>query len=158
MPMPKSVVEIKTRSGKSTVTYTSSVDRAKYTMLELERAALRDIGRLLRREVKAIIPRDEGDAKKSIGTWNKRPYRGKAAHLSIGTYSKEASIKKNKEYTGFYFHILEFGSKYVKALRPLRNGVFNNISRIRDITAKYLKHIEDEVRAKALIDERDEIE
>jgi hypothetical protein len=158
MPMPKSVVKVRTKAGKSTVEYTSSVDRAKYTMLELERAALRDIGKLLRREVKSRIPKGQGDAKKSIGSWNKRPHRGKAAHLSIGTYSKSASIKKNKEYTGFYFHILEFGSKYVRALRPLRSGVFDNISRIRDITAKYLKHIEDEVRAKALIDERDEIE
>ena len=66
--MPKSVVKIKTKAGKSTVTYISNVDRTKYTMLELERAALRDIGTLLRKEVKSRIPKDSGNARKSIGT------------------------------------------------------------------------------------------
>jgi HK97 gp10 family phage protein len=156
--MPKSVTKVRTKAGKSTVEFTSNVDRAKYTMLELERAALRDVGKFLRKEVKNRIPKDSGDARKSIGTWNKTPYRGKAAHLSIGNYTKAASQKKGKEYTGHYFHILEFGSKYKRAIKPLRSAVFQNINRIRDIQAKYLKFVEDEQKAKALIDESEDQE
>lgn len=46
MSVPKSVVKF----DKNGVVYTSSVDRANYTMKELSRAALRDVGKFVCRE------------------------------------------------------------------------------------------------------------
>ncbi len=45
MAVPKSVVRFK----KNGVEYTSSVDRVNYTIVELTRAALRDVGKYLAR-------------------------------------------------------------------------------------------------------------
>ena len=59
MPLPKSVVKI----NKDGVTYTSSVDRTQYTLLELTRAALRDISKLLRKAVIKKVPKRDGDAR-----------------------------------------------------------------------------------------------
>ena len=47
MPMPRSV----TRVNKNGVKFISSVDRVKYTMAELERAALKDTAKFLRRRM-----------------------------------------------------------------------------------------------------------
>lgn len=153
MPLPKSKVKI----NKDGVFYESSVDRTKFTMLELERAALRDIGKLLKKRVRAKIPKDSGDARKSIATWNKKPFRGVAAHLSIGNLTLAQSIKKSLEYV-YYMHILEFGSKNKKAERPLRGGVMESIGDIRKIEAQYLAYIEDEQKALSVIDESEEVD
>lgn len=154
MAVPKSVVKI----NKDGVFYESSVDRTKYTILELERAALRDVAKFLRRDVKKRVPKDEGDARKNIATWVKKPFRGTAAHLSIGVYNKATAKKKGLNYVGFYFHILEFGSRLTRAFRPLRGGVFENVKTIRDIQAQYLKNVEDEQKAFALINEEEVVE
>ena len=47
MPMPKSVVKVK----KDGVEYISNVDRTKYTLTELTRAALKDVGKFLRKRM-----------------------------------------------------------------------------------------------------------
>src|SRR5690606_41697884 len=47
MAMPKSVTKV-TRHG---VEFTSNVDRAKYTITELSRAALKDVAKFLRRRM-----------------------------------------------------------------------------------------------------------
>ena len=43
MPVPKSVIKIK----KGNIEYISNVDRVNYTLNELTRAALRDVGKYL---------------------------------------------------------------------------------------------------------------
>ncbi len=47
MPMPRSVTKI----NKNGVKFTSSVDRANYTIEELARAALRDSAKLIRKRM-----------------------------------------------------------------------------------------------------------
>lgn len=47
MPLPKSVVKIK----KDSIEFTSSVDRVQYTMIELQRAALRDVAKFIRKRM-----------------------------------------------------------------------------------------------------------
>ena len=47
MSVPKSVVKF----DKNGVKYVSSVDRAQYTIRELTRAAMRDVGKFLVREI-----------------------------------------------------------------------------------------------------------
>lgn len=154
MGMPKSVVKI----NKDGVEYISSVDRTQYTMLELERAGLRDVGKLLKKVIRPTIPKDEGWARKSLATWVRKPWRDQAAHLQIGIYNAKTAFKKGIEYAGYYFHILEFGSREQKPLRLLTSGVQSRVDAIRMIMAQYLKHIEDEQKAKTIIDEKDEVE
>ena len=52
MPVPKSVTKIVKKDGKNTVTFKSDVDRANYTLNELTRAALRDVGKYIAKEFK----------------------------------------------------------------------------------------------------------
>lgn len=153
MPMPKSVVKI----NKDGVEYVSSVDKIQYTMTELERAGLRDVGKLLKKVIRPTIPKDEGWARKSLATWVRKPYNGKAAHIQIGIYNMKTAFKKGLEYAGYYFHILEFGSRTQKPLRLLTSGVQSRVDIMRQILAQYLSHIEDEMKAKTIIDEKDEV-
>jgi len=154
MGMPKSVIKIK----KGGVEYISSVNKIEYTMLELERAALRDVGKLLKKRTRAKIPKDTGDTRKTVATWVRKPYKDKAAYLQIGVYNFKTATKKHLEYSGYYFHIIEFGSRLVKALRPLTSTAKENVEEIRKIEAQYLKYIDDEMKAKSVIDESEEVD
>ena len=154
MGLPKSVVKIK----KDGVEYISSVDKTQYTMLELERAALRDSGKLLKKRTRAKIPKDTGDTRKTVATWVRKPWKGRAAHLQIGVYNFKTANKKGLEYSGYYFHILEFGSRLVRALRPLSSTARESVEDMRKIQAQYLGYIDDELKAKQLIDESEEVD
>lgn len=154
MPMPPSVVRIN-RDG---VEYTSSVDRTQYLMEELERAALRDIGKLLRARAKALVPKDSGAAKKSLSTWVRKSFRGKPPNLQLGYYNKAAASKKGLKYVGYYTHILEFGSSRLVAKRPLRTAVQDHIPDIVAITAAYLGRLSGgESSANRGLDETEEV-
>lgn len=134
MPLPKSVVKVR----KNGVEYTSNVDLTQYLITELERAALRDVGKLLRARTKAEIPKNSGDTRKALGTWVRKQEGDKAAKLQIGYYNKKVSGRKGLKYVGFYTHILEFGSVKQKALRPLSRTVQENTKEIEKIVAAYL--------------------
>lgn len=153
MGMPKSVIKI----NKDGVQYTSSVDRTQYTMLELERAGLRDAGKFLKKIIRKLIPKDEGHARKSLATWVRKPFKDRAAFLQVGVYNKKTAVKKGLKYVS-YFHILEFGSRNQKALRPITNGTKQNIETIRKIQAQYLGYIEDELKAQTIINEDEEVD
>lgn len=146
MPLPKSVVKIKAKG----VEYTSNVDMAQYLITELERAALRDIGKVLRYRIKAEIPKDKGDAKKSLATWVRKQDGDKAAKLQIGYYNKRTAGKKGLKYVGFYTHILEFGSVKQKGRRPLARTVQGNTDEIRKIVAAYLGELSKDEKTIAL--------
>ena len=63
MSVPKSVIKFK----KSGVVYTSSVDRAEYTIRELTRAALRDVGKFVSRTCNSAAMRLPGLEKRRRG-------------------------------------------------------------------------------------------
>lgn len=149
MGMPKSVTKVK----KGGVEFVSHVDRAKYTLDELSRAALRDVAKFLRKLMKAAAPKDNRDLEKSIGTWVIK----KHTKMQIGVYDKQRAKKKGLNYAGYYAHLLEFGSKKMRAQPYMRRTVMENIDTIRRIEAQYLEQIEDEIKAKALINEEEEI-
>lgn len=155
MAIPKSVVKIK----KDGVEYISSVERTKYTIKELSRAALRDVAKLLRRRIKDAVPVYTGTLKRNVGTWVKRGNNGMPT-LQVGVYDRARAKKKGYKYA-FHAHLLEFGTKKMQAANNgrgfLRPVVMDNIDEIRKIEGKYLSAIEDENRAFGLIDEREEI-
>ena len=137
------------------VKYQSKAKEAKDLMAELERAALKDTGKFLRKEVKSRVPVAEGVLKKNVGTWVKR--KGpEGPHLQIGTYTRERAKRKKYPYA-YHVHLVEFGTAKMAAKPFLRPSVMENIDEIRIIQGKYLKHIEDENRALGLIDEDEEI-
>lgn len=134
MPLPKSVIKIN-RDG---IEYTSSVDRVNYTIQELTRAALRDVGKYICRRTRQQIKRRTGCLAKNIQYW----VRKKDCDLQVG-------FKPG----GFYGMFQELGTENIPKQAALYNTVKDNIRIIRDIEAQYLSAVEDEQRAMALIDE-----
>ncbi|MGL5085314.1 MAG: HK97-gp10 family putative phage morphogenesis protein [Clostridium sp.] len=140
MGMPKSVTKIK----KGNVEYISSVDKVQYTLDELSRAALRDVGKFLCNKFRSgyygIFSRKKGRVGKYTQYW----VRKKECDLQIG-------IKPS----AFYGAFQEFGSSKTKKVGLLQKTVNENIAKIIEIESKYLSGLEDEAKALALIDEKE---
>lgn len=138
MPVPKSVVKIK----KGNVEYISNVDRVQYTIEELTRAALRDVGKFIcnkfRTQYYGLFKRKKGNVGKYTQYW----VRKKECDLQVG-------IKPNAFYGGFQ----ELGSSKTKKLGLLEKTVSESIPEIIKIESKYLSSLEDEASALALVEE-----
>lgn len=134
MGAPKSVVKIK----KDGVEFTSSVERVNYTLRELTRAALRDVGRYVCNRTRKQIKRRTGRVAKNTQYWVRK---------------KESDLQVGFKPGGFYGGFQELGTEKQPKIGALYNSVKDNIKTIRDIEGKYLSEIEDEQRAMSLIDE-----
>lgn len=134
MPMPKSVIKIK----KDGVTFESSVDKVQYTIEELSRAALKDIGKYISKETRKQIARKTGRLAKNTQYW----VRKKDADLQVG-------FKPG----GFYGLFQEIGTEKTPKIGALFNSVADNIQTIITIESQYLSALEDEARALSLISE-----
>ncbi len=143
MAIPKSVTKI-SKDGK--VTYTQSVDRVNYTIRELTRAALRDVGKYVCKQFRnsyyAHFKKHSGRVGKFTQYWVK--YKQKDIELQVG-------IKPN----GFYGGYQELGSSKQTKLAFLTHAVQDNIAQIIEIESQYLSALEDEARALSLISEED---
>lgn len=142
MGMPKSVTKIK----KGNVEFISNVDRVNYSLRELTRAALRDVGKFIcnkfRSEYYGLFKRKKGRVGKYTQYWVRS--KQKTPDLQVG-------IKPNAFYGGFQ----ELGSSKTKRLGLLKKTVLENIPKIIEIESKYLSALEDEARTLALINEDD---
>jgi len=145
MSAPKSVV----RFRKGGVEYTSSVDFAAYTIVELSRAAMRDVGKFLAREANS-------KAMKLPGLKKSRRVRGRTSTFlyqvpwaASGLPHLEVGVIHNT----WYGVEQETGSSKMPKHGFLRNSAQENIAKIVEIESKYLSALEDEARALALIDE-----
>ena len=152
MPLPRSVVTINRRG----VQYTSSVLRANYTLKELTRAALRDIGRVITYKIIVKVNALAGGGlrrskrpKNTFQYWNRKRETDLVIGIKLG--------KKGKQ-TTWYGVDQELGLNGQPKRSILRDTVFENIGLIREIQSKYLKHIEDEMAAERLIDENAEVD
>lgn len=141
---PDSVTKVLVKKGKTHVEFTSNVDRAKYTLSELTRAALRDVGKFLKNEFRHSYYRHF--KKRNRRVWNATDYwvRKKDCDLQFG-------IKPNAFYGGFQ----EKGSSKTPALGLLTKAAQDNIETIVQIESKYLSSMESEAEALALINEDD---
>lgn len=145
MSVPKSVV----RFRKDGIEYTSSVDRAAYTIVELTRAALRDSG-------KYIVRTANSEAMKLPGLKKSRRVRGRSSTFlynvpwaKTGLPHLEVGVKHGT----WYGEQQELGSSQQPKRQILRNSVHNNIAQIVEIQSKYLSALEDEAEALRLISE-----
>ena len=167
MSVPKSVVRFK-RGG---VEYTSSVDRAAYTILELTRAALRDVGKYIVRKANSKAAKLHGMTSRKkpgkTGTPSKATYTGlnkrirgttstflydvpwvksiwKSPHLEVGVVDDT-----------WYGVEQELGSSKMKKHGFLTKSAQENIAQIIEIESKYLSALEDEAKALRLISDEE---
>ena len=126
---------------KNGVEYTSKVERTKYTLRELVRAALKDTGRYVCRMTRKQIRRRTGRLAKNTQYWVRK---------------NEMDLQVGFKPGGFYGMYQELGTSKTPKIGALRNSVEQNIDEIRRIQGQYLSAIEDENRALGLIDESEE--
>jgi len=144
MGLPKSVTKIDRKGG---VTYTSSVDRVKYTINELCRAALRDVAKVLRKKIIYKLKQLPGMKK------NKRIY----TTTQYWVRRIEADLQIGMKHDTWYGAHQELGTKNQPKRSVLRDTVYENIAEIRDIQAQYLSAIGDENKAVKLIDDSEAV-
>jgi len=140
------------------IKYESNIKETKIVLTELSRAAFREVAKLIRNDAKNRVKmqsEDTGNLRKSIATWVKRK-GSEGPHLQIGVYDKKRAEHKGLK-DPYYAHFIEFGTKKMAARPFLRPSVHENIDEIRRIEGKYFKEIENENRARGLIDEAEEI-
>ena len=147
MSVPKSVVKF----SKDGVTYTSSVDRASYTIIELTRAALRDVGKYLARTANS-------KAMKLKGLKKSRRVRGRTSTFlynvpwaKTGLPHLEVGVTDDT----WYGVEQELGTSNQPRRQILRNSAHDNIAQIIEIESKYLSALENEANALRLISEEE---
>lgn len=141
MSLPKSVVKFN-RNG---VTYTSSVDRVSYTIQELTRAALRDVGRYVSRTCNSA-------AMKLPGMKKSRRVRGKSSAFQYWVRKKETDLQVGIKHNTWYGADQELGTKNQPKRGILRASVYDNIAEIVKIESQYLSALESEAEALAKIE------
>jgi HK97 gp10 family phage protein len=141
LPMPKSVTKIK----KGGVEFVSNVDRVSYTLRELQRAALRDTAKLIRKRMIEKLKKLPGMRR------SKRIYSSTQFWLR----KRESDLQIGFKHGTWYGTEQELGTSKQPKRGILRDTVFENIDEIRKVQGKYLSAIEDDNRAKGLIDEEE---
>lgn len=147
MSVPKSVIRFK----KDGVQYTSSVDRASYTILELTRAALRDTGKYIVRVANTA-------AMELPGLQKSRRVRGKSSTFlynvpwaKTGLPHLEVGVKHGT----WYGEQQELGTSNQPKRSILRNSAHDHIPEIIKIQSQYLSALEDEAKALSLISDEE---
>lgn len=145
MSVPKSVVRFK----KGNVEYISNVDFASYTIVELSRAAMRDVGKFIARTANSA-------ASKLPGLKKSRRVRGRTStFLYKVPWAKSGlpHLEVGVTHATWYGEQQELGNSKQPKRSILRNAAHDNIAKIIEIESKYLSALEDEARALSLIDE-----
>ena len=147
MSVPKSVV----RFRKNGIEYTSNVDFACYTIVELSRAAMRDVGKFIARKANEA-------AMKLPGLKKSRRVRGRTSTflynvpwVKTGLPHLEVGVTHDT----WYGADQELGNSSQPRRQILRNAAHNNIAQIIEIESKYLSALEDEAKALSLISEEE---
>ena len=145
MSIPKSGVKFK----KGKIVYTSSVDRAQYTIRELTRAALRDVGKYVSRTCNSA-------AMKLPGLKKSRRVRGRTSAFQYWARSKSCDLQVGIKHGTWYGEQQELGTRNQPKRGILRASVYDNIPTIIEIESKYLSALESEAEALRLIESEDD--
>jgi hypothetical protein len=145
MSAPKSITKI----NKNGVTYTSNVDACQYYLHELNRAALRDVGKFVKKRFREVyyshFMKHSGDGGKAVNYVVMSSAKTTAPRVEIGL--------KSGKVDGFYAYFQELGSSNQPRLGLLQSCVEDNIAQIVEIESKYLSGLESEAQALSMIDE-----
>lgn len=151
MPVPPSVTKIK----KDGVEFVSSVDRCSYTIKELCRAALRDVGKYVakefRRKYYAYYKRHTGEGGRATRYKVFSSKNTTAPRVQIGL---PHATKKNPV-KGYYSYFQELGTSKTPRLGFLQSSVEDNVDMIIKIQSQYLSALEDEAEALSIISDDD---
>lgn len=142
LSVPKSVVKF----DKDGVKYISSVDKTQYLMKELERAALRDVGKFICRTFRKSYYSHFKRRRGGVGRYTQYWVRSKQPHADL-----QVGVKPPAFYGGFE----ELGSSKQPKLGLLSAAVQENIQTIVEIESQYLSALESEAAALAKINEAD---
>lgn len=141
MPIPSPI-----KITKNGVEYISRVDRTKYLLSELIRAALRDVGKYVRRLQLDAVRKLPGLRR------GKRPLNA----FQFWVKKRENNLDVGVKHNTWYGAAQELGSSKQPKRQIITKSVMENIDEIRRIEGMYLSAIEDENKALGLIDEDDE--
>ena len=146
MPLPQSVTRIK----KDGVEFVSSVDRCAYTIRELVRAALRDVGKYV------CITANKKAQKLYYNSMQKsKRVRGVKGAFQYWARKQEGDLIVGIKHSTWYGTEQELGSSRMKKHGILTNTVKDNIPMIIKIESQYLSALEDEAEALALISDNE---
>ena len=147
MSVPKSVV----RFNRNGVKYISSVDRASYTIVELSRAAMRDVGKYLARTANSR-------ASKLPGLKKSRRVRGRTSTFLYNVpWAKSGlpHLEVGVTHDTWYGVEQELGTSNQPKRQILKKSAQENVAKIIEIESQYLSALEDEARALRLISEEE---
>ena len=148
MPIPKSVTR---QCGTSGLKIIDNVDRCQYTIIELSRAALRDVG-------KYVVLTTNKKAQTLHGMKNNRRVKGTRHAFQYWVRKNEGlhmfpDCQIGVKHGTWYGENQELGTKKMKKKGFLMAAVSENISRIVTIEAQYLSAMESEAAALSKISE-----
>lgn len=126
------------------VEYISGLDRCQYTIKELSRAALRDVGKFVCQNARKKIRRRSGKARRYLQYW-------------VRSKQKYPDMQIGYKPAGWYGGYLETGTDSISKIAPIYSTVAENIDEIRRIEGQYLSAIENENKALGLINESEEL-
>lgn len=144
MGVPKSVIKL----DKNGVRYETSCDKAQYTITELTRAALRDVGKFLCRKCNE-------KAQKLPGLSKSRRVRGKSSAFQYWARKQECDLQVGIKHDTWYGVAQELGTSRQPKRSILTDAAHENIAEIIKIESQYLSALEDEAAALAMISEED---
>lgn len=152
MAAPKSVTKI----NKDGVYFETNVDWCEYSIKELCRAALKDVGKFVRREFKknfyAHFKKHTGKAPKAVKYIVFSSENTQYPRIDIGL----PVASRGKPVQGFYSFFQEVGTSKQPKVGILTQAVEQNVATIVKIESQYLSALEDEAKALALIDEKEQ--
>lgn len=156
MGAPSTVTKVLVKKGKTEIRFEDGLDQTQYFIHELNRAALRDVGKFIKKvfrtEYYKNFKRRTGEAPKAVYAKVWASASTTAPRLEIGLPHSH----RGKEVTGFYSFFQEFGSSKTPRLGILQNAVKDNVAEIIKIESQYLTALEGEAsRLDSLIDESD---
>lgn len=151
MSAPKSIIKV---DKTGSVEYTSNIEATQYYIFELSRAALRDVGKFLRKKAQANFYNEfrkrSGRSGQSIAintkVWSSK--NTKYPRLEIGLNTKGLTR---------WFFFQEIGTSKTPRKAILTNTANENIAEIVKIESQYLSGLSNEAtRLDELINENDE--
>ena len=145
MSVPKSVVKFK----GTNVEYTSNVDFACYTIVELSRAAMRDVGKFIARTANSSAMKLHGLSKSRRVRGKSSTFKYKVPWAASGLPHLDVGVTHDT----WYGVEQEMGSSRMPRIGILTDSARSNIAKIVEIESKYLSAMEDEARALSMISE-----
>lgn len=130
-----------------TVKFKDNSAEVKKAMQLLEKKALQESAKLIRKAVKKDIDSWNGVLKKNVGTWVRKG-KGGGVWLQIGVYNRARAKKRSYTYA-FHAHLYQFGTVHSKPNPFLTEPVKAMIPAMIAKQAEYLGYLSSEAEALA---------